>query len=83
MDGIVTDTFDFSKITLHQAKRKEMDSQVRVLELESNLDKERRKLSELRKTHYQLAGESGGWDQEVIFTHFVIVLTSRISFCER
>ena len=52
-------------MTLHQAKRREMESQVRVLELESNLEKERRKLGELRKTHYQLAGESEGWDQEV------------------
>ncbi|XP_013381294.1 huntingtin-interacting protein 1 isoform X1 [Lingula anatina] len=52
------DTLDFSKITLHQAKRLEMDSQVRVLELESLLEKERVKLSELRKKHYQLAGES-------------------------
>ena len=42
-----------------------MDSQVRVLELESLLDKERRKLAELRKTHYQLAGESEGWEASV------------------
>lgn len=58
------DTLDFSKLTLHQAKRQEMDSQVRVLELESELGKERVKLGELRKKHYQLAGESEGWDQE-------------------
>lgn len=42
-----------------------MESQVHVLELESNLEKERKKLSELRKTHYKLAGESEGWEQEV------------------
>lgn len=58
------DTLDFSKLTLHQAKRLEMESQVHVLELESNLEKERKKLSELRKTHYKLAGESEGWEQE-------------------
>ncbi|ESO08319.1 hypothetical protein HELRODRAFT_74772, partial [Helobdella robusta] len=46
--------FDFTKLTLHQAKRKEMDSQIKVLELESNLEKERRRLAELRKIHYQL-----------------------------
>ena len=56
---------DFSQLTLHQAKRQEMESQVRVLELESELDKERKKLMELRKTHYTLAGESEGWEQEV------------------
>ena len=59
------DTLDFSKMTLHQAKRLEMESQVRLLELESNVEKERVKLSELRKTHYKLAGESEGWEQEV------------------
>lgn len=58
------DTLDFSRLTLHQAKRLEMESQVHVLELESNLEKERKKLSELRKTHYKLAGESEGWEQE-------------------
>ena len=56
---------DFSKLTLHQSKRLEMESQVKVIELESYLEKERRKLSELRKTHYKLAGESEGWEQEV------------------
>ena len=38
---------------------------MRLLELESDLEKERVKLGELRKKHYQLAGESEGWDQEV------------------
>jgi len=59
------DTMDFSKLTLHQAKRYEMESQVRVLELESQLENERRSLGELRKTHYRLAAESEGWDQDV------------------
>lgn len=61
------DTMDFSKLTLHQAKRLEMESQVHVLELESQLEKERRSLSDLRKTHYRLAAESEGWDQEVCY----------------
>jgi huntingtin interacting protein 1 len=56
---------DFSKLSLHQAKRMEMETQVHVLELESKLEKERRSLSELRKMHYKLAGDSEGWDQEV------------------
>jgi len=61
---------DFSKLTLHQAKRFEMETQVRVLELESELEKERRSLGELRKTHYRLAAESEGWDQEVTSIKF-------------
>ena len=56
---------DFSKLTLHQAKRAEMEAQVRVLELESKVEKERRRLADLRKKHYQLGGESEGWEQEV------------------
>ncbi|XP_075052894.1 huntingtin-interacting protein 1 [Mixophyes fleayi] len=55
------DTMDFSSMTLTQIKRQEMDSQVRVLELESQLQKEREKLGELRKKHYDLAGVSEGW----------------------
>lgn len=35
-----------------------------MLELESDLEKERIRLAELRKKHYQLAGESEGWDVE-------------------
>ncbi|KAM8977063.1 huntingtin-interacting protein 1 [Pelodytes ibericus] len=55
------DTMDFSSMTLTQIKRQEMDSQVRVLELEHQLQKEREKLGELRKKHYDLAGVSEGW----------------------
>uniref|UniRef100_G1P431 Huntingtin-interacting protein 1 n=1 Tax=Myotis lucifugus TaxID=59463 RepID=G1P431_MYOLU len=51
-----TDNMDFSGMTLTQIKRQEMDSQVRVLELENELQKERQKLGELRKKHYELAG---------------------------
>lgn len=49
-------TKDLSKVTLTQIKRKEMDSQVRVLELEQCLQQERVKLGKLRKQHYLLAG---------------------------
>jgi len=48
-------------LSLHQAKKLEMESQVRVLELESEVEKERMKLGELRKKHYQLAGPAEGW----------------------
>ncbi|KAF8787181.1 Huntingtin-interacting protein 1 like protein [Argiope bruennichi] len=59
-----SEEMDFSKLTLHQAKRLEVESQVRVLELESMLVKERVKLAGLRKKHYQLAGASEGWEEE-------------------
>ncbi|XP_063305789.1 huntingtin-interacting protein 1 [Pelobates fuscus] len=58
------DTMDFSSVTLTQIKRQEMDSQVRVLELENQLQKEREKLGELRKKHYELAGVSEGWGND-------------------
>uniref|UniRef100_A0A4X1UNA1 Huntingtin-interacting protein 1 n=1 Tax=Sus scrofa TaxID=9823 RepID=A0A4X1UNA1_PIG len=54
---------DFSSMTLTQIKRQEMDSQVRVLELENELQKERQKLGELRKKHYELAGVAEGWEE--------------------
>uniref|UniRef100_A0A672RV14 Huntingtin-interacting protein 1-like n=1 Tax=Sinocyclocheilus grahami TaxID=75366 RepID=A0A672RV14_SINGR len=53
-------TMDFSAMTLTQIKRQEMDAQVLVLELETRLQKERERLGELRKKHYELAGS--GWD---------------------
>ncbi|MGH0134308.1 UNVERIFIED_CONTAM: hypothetical protein FKN15_051710, partial [Acipenser sinensis] len=59
-----TETMDFSSMTLTQIKRQEMDSQVRVLELENHLQKERQKLGELRKKHYELAGVAEGWEEE-------------------
>ncbi|XP_022525964.1 huntingtin-interacting protein 1 isoform X1 [Astyanax mexicanus] len=59
-----TDTMDFSSMTLTQIKRQEMDSQVRVLELETWLQKERERLGELRKKHYELAGAAEGWGEE-------------------
>uniref|UniRef100_A0A3Q3EMI9 Huntingtin-interacting protein 1-related protein n=1 Tax=Kryptolebias marmoratus TaxID=37003 RepID=A0A3Q3EMI9_KRYMA len=59
-----TETMDFSSMTLTQIKRQEMDSQVLVLELETRLQKERERLGELRKKHYELAGASEGWGEE-------------------
>ncbi|XP_061104089.1 huntingtin-interacting protein 1 isoform X2 [Conger conger] len=59
-----TDTMDFSSMTLIQIKRQEMDSQVCVLELETRLQKERERLGELRKKHYELAGVAEGWGEE-------------------
>uniref|UniRef100_A0A667Z0Y4 Huntingtin-interacting protein 1-related protein n=2 Tax=Myripristis murdjan TaxID=586833 RepID=A0A667Z0Y4_9TELE len=59
-----TDTMDFSSMTLTQIKRQEMDAQVLVLELETRLQKERERLGELRKKHYELAGVAEGWGEE-------------------
>ncbi|XP_046399860.1 huntingtin-interacting protein 1 isoform X2 [Ischnura elegans] len=58
--------FDVSRLSLHQAKTLAMESQVRVLELESLLQKEREKVSTLRRHHYQLGGELEGWDEKDI-----------------
>lgn len=52
---------DTSNLTLHQAKRLEMDAQIRVLELEKELEQERMRFGMLRRHHYQLAGEGEGW----------------------
>ncbi|XP_066510477.1 huntingtin-interacting protein 1-related protein-like [Hoplias malabaricus] len=50
------DTMDFSGLSLIKLKREEMESQVKVLELESMLENERLRLGELRKKHYEIAG---------------------------
>lgn len=46
---------DFTHFSLHEAKKEEMESQVRTLELEAELIRERAKLSALRKQHYHMA----------------------------
>ncbi|XP_026680018.1 huntingtin-interacting protein 1, partial [Diaphorina citri] len=43
------DDLDIASLSLHQARRLEMEAQVRVLELEAGLEKERLKLSALRR----------------------------------
>lgn len=35
-----------------------------MLELENQLQKERQKLGELRKKHYELAGVAEGWEED-------------------
>ncbi|KAI6176551.1 hypothetical protein M3Y97_00810300 [Aphelenchoides bicaudatus] len=47
--------FDFSQFSLHDTKKTEMESQVKVLGLEADLAKERTRLASLRKQHYHLA----------------------------
>lgn len=46
------DDLDVSSLTLHQAKRLEMEAQVRILELEQFLETERLRLAALRRHHY-------------------------------
>ncbi|CAG5045166.1 unnamed protein product [Parnassius apollo] len=50
-----TEALDTSTLTLTATRRLEMESKVRTLELETALEAERMRLSELRKRHYQLA----------------------------
>ncbi|NXD26757.1 HIP1R protein, partial [Spelaeornis formosus] len=50
------DTMDFSGMSLIKLKKEEMETQVKVLELEKRLEGERVRLGELRKQHYGLAG---------------------------
>ncbi|XP_039327668.1 huntingtin-interacting protein 1-related protein isoform X4 [Saimiri boliviensis] len=58
------DTMDFSGLSLIKLKKQEMETQVRVLELEKTLDAERMRLGELRKQHYVLAGAAGSPGEE-------------------
>ncbi|KAH0502294.1 Huntingtin-interacting protein 1-related protein [Microtus ochrogaster] len=53
------DTMDFSGLSLIKLKKQEMETQVRVLELEKTLEAERVRLGELRRQHYVLAGVMG------------------------
>lgn len=59
------DTMDFSGLSLIKLKKQEMESQVRVLELEKTLEAERVRLGELRRQHYAaLAGVVAAADEE-------------------
>ena len=53
----IVEDMDITGLSLHQAKRLEMEAQVKVLELEQALETERLKLSALRRYHYQMSGE--------------------------
>uniref|UniRef100_A0A8C1WKS1 Huntingtin interacting protein 1 related n=1 Tax=Cyprinus carpio TaxID=7962 RepID=A0A8C1WKS1_CYPCA len=51
-------SMDFSSMSLIKLKTEEMDSQVKVLELEKQLANERIRLGGLRKKHYEIEGIS-------------------------
>ncbi|XP_054466420.1 huntingtin interacting protein 1 related b [Anoplopoma fimbria] len=50
------ETMDFSGMSVIKLRKEEMESQVKLLELESQLENERLRLGELRKKHYEVAG---------------------------
>ncbi|XP_034154798.1 huntingtin interacting protein 1 related b isoform X2 [Pangasianodon hypophthalmus] len=67
------DTMDFSGMSLIKLRKEEMESQVKVLELESMLENERLRLGELRKKHYEIAGvplEQFGQDDSALSPTF-------------
>lgn len=51
---------DFSGMSLIKLKKEEMEAQVKVLQLENQLEQERVRLGELRKRHYDLGGTGTG-----------------------
>lgn len=55
LKSVISELLDFSSLSLHEAKKEEMESQIRTLELESELSRERARLASLRKLHYHLA----------------------------
>jgi thymidylate kinase len=48
---------DFSRLTAHQSKTLEMETQVRLLKLESQVEAERTKLAELRRKNYKTGSD--------------------------
>ncbi|XP_047424954.1 huntingtin-interacting protein 1-related protein-like isoform X2 [Mugil cephalus] len=58
---------DFSGMSLIKLKKEEMEAQVKVLQLENQLEQERVRLGELRKKHYELGppGTDGPDDSDM------------------
>lgn len=52
------ETIDLDSLSVHQTKRLEMEIQIKVLELETKLENERKKLFALRKKQYAASGMS-------------------------
>ncbi|XP_046717381.1 huntingtin-interacting protein 1-related protein-like [Silurus meridionalis] len=69
------DPMDFSGMSLIKLKTEEMETQVKVLELENQLSNERQRLGELRKKHYDLAGVPLDQTVDRDFDGLVSVLT--------
>ncbi|XP_051541772.1 huntingtin-interacting protein 1-related protein-like [Myxocyprinus asiaticus] len=64
------DSMDFSGLSLIKLKTEEMDSQVKVLELETQLANERIRLGELRKRHYDMEGIPMDSSSDKAMDHF-------------
>lgn len=56
------DKIDISSLSLHQTKKLEMETQVKLLELEDQLSKERIKLGLLRRQHYEQEQSGPGFE---------------------
>jgi len=54
---VTTDEVDLAKLTTHNAKRMELETQAEVLRLQSDLEKARVKLTTLRQHHYHNADD--------------------------
>ncbi|KAJ0012883.1 hypothetical protein NQD34_017217 [Periophthalmus magnuspinnatus] len=59
-----TGVMDFSGMSLIKLKKEEMEAQVKVLQLENQLEQERVRLGELRKRHYDLGGADAEENEE-------------------
>ncbi|CAH8496110.1 unnamed protein product [Schistosoma turkestanicum] len=57
MEAKDIEELDFSSLTLTQAKRKQVELQVKIIELETSLTNERQRLAQLRRDNYQLSAE--------------------------
>ena len=55
---------DLEKLSFHQGKRLEMEIQIKVLELDAQLERERQKLFSLRKRQYAVNGLGDELEQE-------------------
>ena len=68
---------DFSGLSAHQTKTLEMNIQVKLLELESQVEAERSKLAQLRRQHYKTSvdGSVEQWADTTLEGSFRHILT--------
>ena len=68
---------DFSGLSAHQTKTLEMNIQVKLLELESQVEAERTKLAQLRRQHYKTSvdGSVEQWADTTLEGSFRHILT--------
>ena len=55
---ILEEELNFSGFSAHQTKTYEMESQVRLLKLEADVEAERKRLAQLRRQHYKTGVDS-------------------------